>query len=480
MVINGASATRTVYLSNASTSLTTIGSVGISNVNPVNALCVGNAFSVDTNGNIFSSSLQFRVVQLQSNTSISIGNQSGSNQSANAVAIGNLAGQTGQNINGVAIGSLAGRSGQSQNSIAIGTQAGNTSQGQNSIAIGTLAGITGQTQSCIAIGNGAAISGQSGNCIAIGSQAANNSQGANSIAIGNRAGNSGQNANCIAIGSLASLSQQPTNSIILNSGLVSTNVLQSGSFYVNPIRQVNPSRFTSFLSYDASNSEVYWTNTVTQTAQFSNLIVASPASSNTAFSFVVGSSNLTVGANGFIGVNAAPDTCQMIIQGSTAANPVLRVQGASGQTANLQSWSDVNGNVVASVSNIGGVTAPTLSRSPPAIITNGYVVQPTDTWLLANAASSNCVITLPSPSLWVGRELTIRRLQTGASYPFSYHVVSSLNNVMRMEYGVTPAIPQPVILDTNINNPPPNAAAPSSYWSTLVSDGTYWWQMAGV
>ena len=52
------------------------------------------------------------------------------------MAIGNIAGDTGQNAYSVAIGNAAGNNGQGNSSVAIGSVAGLTNQGEYSIAIG--------------------------------------------------------------------------------------------------------------------------------------------------------------------------------------------------------------------------------------------------------------------------------------------------------------------------------------------------------
>ncbi len=189
------------------------------------------------------------------------------------------------------------------------------------------------------------------------------------------------------------------------------------------------------------------------------------------------SGNLVVGTNGFVGVNAAPNGAQVVIQGSTPANPVLRVIGAASQTGNLQSWCTDSSTIVASVSNVGCFRGSCLSRGVPVTVSSStYTVQPTDSWLLTNTTGT-VTLTLPSAAAYPGRELMIRRLQTSS---VANQVLSSASNVIRMEFSVNPAVAQTVILDNTFdkNNSPPNL--PVIFWCTLVSDGTNWIQMSGM
>jgi hypothetical protein len=200
------------------------------------------------------------------------------------------------------------------------------------------------------------------------------------------------------------------------------------------------------------------------------------SNTNPGHPFVVGASNLVVGTNGNIGINTVPNNAQVTIVNSTGSQTALAVSGASNQTANLQTWATTNGTVVASVSNIGGLTlaGPIARHVPVTVSTSTYTVLPTDTWILTDTTSSSVTLTLPTPSSCPGRELMIRRLQTAS---ITNHVYSSVANVIRMEVTVNPAVAQTEILHNAYNK---NHGILSVYWSTLVSDGTNWIQMAGL
>ena len=73
----------------------------------------------------------------------------------------------------------------------------------------------------------------------------------------------GTATNSVAIGVNAGKTSQAANTIILNASGVETNGIsaQTNSFYVNPIR-LNAVTPPNFLSYDATNKEVYYTTTM--------------------------------------------------------------------------------------------------------------------------------------------------------------------------------------------------------------------------
>jgi hypothetical protein len=84
-----------------------------------------------------------------STSDINFGDSMRVNATGQYVALGNQAGSNGGNT--IAIGHLAGQSGQSVNAIAIGCEAGFSNQGLNAIAIGYKAGRTGQDDGSIII-----------------------------------------------------------------------------------------------------------------------------------------------------------------------------------------------------------------------------------------------------------------------------------------------------------------------------------------
>ena len=142
--------------------------------------------------------------------------------SGSKVAIGDQAGQTGQQNYTIAIGAGAGASNQSSGGIAIGGAAGGTNQGSSTVAIGSNAGQANQSQRTVAVGFAA---GQ-------------NNQGENAVALGTFAGNNGQAANSIAI-----------NATGMSTPLNPTNA----GFYVNPVRNALAA---NSLFYDATTKEI--------------------------------------------------------------------------------------------------------------------------------------------------------------------------------------------------------------------------------
>ena len=265
------------------------------------------------------------------------------------------------------------------------------------------------------------VTNQGVEAVAIGPGAGQTSQNAYSIAIGKQAGYTGQGINSIAIGPGAGVTNQHDNTIILyaNASLggvsPSLNSKQSGSFYVAPIRS---SASCQMLGYDSANCEVLQTSSVT--VLNSNVGVSNTSPGHP---FVVGASNLVVSTNGHIGINTVPNNAQVTIVNSSGTQTALAISGTTDQTANIQTWS-TNGNVVASVSNIGGVTlAGPLARQGFSNVTDAaYTVKPTDTWIIVGNAT-DVTLNLPDPVL--GREIGIRKRMGG-----SYHVYSATTNVL--------------------------------------------------
>ena len=146
--------------------------------------------------------------------------------------------------------------------VGIGFEAGENLQGDNCIAIGSLAGYTGQAESSVAIGFEAGLNSQGGlfgSSIAIGNNAGYTGQGANSIAIGKLAGYIGQGANSIAIGNQAGYNtstSQAANTIILNATGQPLNGGQTG-LYVAPIRLDSGGLP---LVYNTTSKEITYTN----------------------------------------------------------------------------------------------------------------------------------------------------------------------------------------------------------------------------
>ena len=136
--------------------------------------------------------------------------------------------------------------------IAIGNQAG-TSQGNNAIAIGKEAGQSGQGTNAVAIGWQAGESAQSSGAVALGQYAGQTSQSGNAVAIGQGAGTHQQGGNAIAIGQNAGAVSQAANSIVLNASSSTVNNTVADSFVVKPIRNASG---THALEYNPTTGEV--------------------------------------------------------------------------------------------------------------------------------------------------------------------------------------------------------------------------------
>ena len=97
---------------------------------------------------------------------------------------------------------------------------------------------------------------------------------------------------------------------------------------------------------------------------------------------------------------------------------------------------------------IGGA----FGRGVPVTKTANFTLGATENWLINNKPSASCVMTLPSASLWVGREVMIQNWQ-------GYTVVSASANIVPMSGGAAV---------TTILEALPGKRA------TLVSNGTNW------
>ena len=158
-----------------------------------------------------------------------------------------------QLTNAIAIGNLAGTSGQKGYAVAIGTQAGSNLQGSNAISIGYQAGLSGQQSNAVAIGNVAGYSNQGTQSIAIGIEAGQWSQGSNGVSIGFEAGQSNQGQYSVAIGYKAGSNAQPAYSIALNASTTALNPNAAG-FFVSPVRVDNTQ--AQALGFNPTTNEI--------------------------------------------------------------------------------------------------------------------------------------------------------------------------------------------------------------------------------
>ena len=225
----------------------------------------------------------------QGANAVAIGNQAGQNtQGANSIGVGFQAGQTTQGVRAVSIGFNAGQTTQGQVAIAIGSSAGNTSQGANNVAIGANCGALTQGASSVAIGSGAGRYTQGTSCVAVGTNAgggilSTTFQGNGSVAIGTNAGQgttTGQGANSIAIGLNAGVASQTAGSICLNASGLALNP-STASFYVNPIATTQQPAVTVVqerqgLVYNTTTSELTAGAFNTYSVCFSSITSSNP------------------------------------------------------------------------------------------------------------------------------------------------------------------------------------------------------------
>lgn len=189
------------------------------------------------------------------------------------LAVGRNAGLNSQGIEAVALGSEAGYINQGPFGIALGAGAGNLNQSTEGIAIGVHSGRDHQGEASVAIGSSAGDDNQGNLAISIGNKAGYSKQSSGSIAIGNNAGTYDQGGDAIAIGNYAGSDAQSAMSIILNASGSTLNSSNQG-LYVKPIRSGNNGP-GSLLQYNASTSEIYASNSLTNATITDKVIVGS-------------------------------------------------------------------------------------------------------------------------------------------------------------------------------------------------------------
>ena len=232
------------------------------------SVAIGAGSAYDTQGNYSVAVGEYAGSSLQADRCIAIGGEAGQTgqggSTGGSIAIGFRSGNNNQKDGSIAIGQNAGRENQNNRSVAIGSNAGSNGQGIIAypgtgggtgacVAIGNAAGNTGQESFCVAIGAGSGSNTQRGGAVAFGRMAGNNSQGSNAVAIGHQSGQSNQGQYAIAIGYQAGQTGQPANSIVLNASGSALSGVTGSAFYVKPIRgNTGPQN----LYYDPNTYEV--------------------------------------------------------------------------------------------------------------------------------------------------------------------------------------------------------------------------------
>ena len=202
----------------------------VASASVVGGIKVGSNLSIDANGVLNATA--------SNNASSFTGVLPIANGGTSTNSVAGIKSMLGLNAINVAIGDQAGQTGQQNYTIAIGAGAGGSNQSSGGIAIGGAAGAANQGSSTVAIGSNAGQANQSQRTVAVGFAAGQNNQGENAVALGTFAGNNGQAANSIAI-----------NATGMNTPLNPTNA----GFYVNPVRNASAA---NSLFYDASTKEI--------------------------------------------------------------------------------------------------------------------------------------------------------------------------------------------------------------------------------
>ena len=104
------------------------------------------------------------------------------------------------------------------------------------------------------------------------------------------------------------------------------------------------------------------------------------------------------------------------------------------------------------ITNGSGTISIANTSTSPVTKTADFTVAATDSWIINNKAGSTCVVTLPTPTSYSGRELNFQNYQAQA-------LVSASSNVVPRGGG---AAGTSILLNVAGN------------WATLVSDGTNW------
>jgi len=121
------------------------------------------------------------------------------------------------------------------------------------------------------------------------------------------------------------------------------------------------------------------------------------------------------------------------------------------QTAEMQK--QIEALQVQPIVDVGLITASIAAlSSAPVTKTADFTVAANETWLINNKSGSTCTVTLPSASVYSGRYLTFKNLQTQT-------LVSASSNVVLIDSTTAGT----AILLAVVGN-----------WATMVSDGTNW------
>ena len=310
-----------------------------------------------------------------------VGGVSAINISSQRLSIGTGAGTGGASYS-VAVGYNAG-AGAGQNAVAIGQVAGNTTQGQYAVAVGAAAGYTTQGLAAIAIGYQSGNNTQGANAIAIGANAAYSGQGAAAIAIGDHAALASQGTGAIAIGSNSVANAQTANSIVINATGLAITASNTG-FYVNPVRNDLANVANAVYYNVATNEFTYAPPSGGGGGSYGNSNVSAYLASGTDTANIITTGNIAIGTT----IAALPNTVAAF--GGNVDNylqvNLQNLSGGSNAEAQYVVTAD-NGSDTVNYLSMGVINSGYDTATPTNSL--GNIIYPADMYVYAQGNISN-------------------------------------------------------------------------------------------
>jgi len=137
------------------------------------------------------------------------------------------------------------------------------------------------------------------------------------------------------------------------------------------------------------------------------------------------------------------------VQSVTATAPIVSSGGVNPNISIPAASASVNGYLTSTDWNTFNNKQ---SVAAPVTKTADFTVAATDLWLINNKSGSTCIVTLPTASAWIGRQLIFKNMQAQL-------LVSASSNVVPLDSTTAGT----AILLNVVGN-----------WATMVSDGTNW------
>jgi len=137
------------------------------------------------------------------------------------------------------------------------------------------------------------------------------------------------------------------------------------------------------------------------------------------------------------------------VQSVTATAPIVSSGGVNPNISIPAASASVNGYLTSTDWNTFNNKQ---SIAAPVTKTADFTVAATDLWLINNKSGSTCIVTLPTASAWIGRQLIFKNMQAQL-------LVSASSNVVPLDSTTAGT----AILLNVVGN-----------WATMVSDGTNW------